>query len=171
MWWLWLFVFALMNAQGTLQQRAQYVEPVATQEVASNLKVVGVYGARVDTTSDLHLLKINVELSAGSLPRDLSMLVIRYSGGASVANYGWTEADVASEPGPSSGFATTWIRGTGSDAMMNAGDLVELQFVLPQDLPERTAVQVSLIPETGSPVQADFKTPPTYGYDLVITLR
>ena len=38
-------------------------------------------------------------------------------------------------------------------------------------LAPRTSVQMDLIPETGTPVQANFLTPATYGSDTVITLR
>src|SRR5438094_9745308 len=63
----------LINTTGTLQQRAQATGKEATQEVASNLKVVNVYGVRNDTsTSKVHKLDLNLELSAGAVPVDLT---------------------------------------------------------------------------------------------------
>ncbi len=41
----------------------------------------------------------------------------------------------------------------------------------PYRLATRTPVTLSLVPETGAPVSADFKTPSTYGSDLIISLR
>ena len=159
----------LINTTGSLQQRAQSTGTEATREVSSNIKLVNVYGLRNDsTTSDLHKIKLNLELSAGALPMDLTQLIVRYSDGASAYNYayGWEDGD---------GFNTTWVRGTNSSAVMQPGDLVEIELhtwpATAGGLGTRTDVQVSLIPETGSAVQADFKTPATYGSNQVVTLR
>jgi archaeal flagellin FlaB len=149
----------LINTTGTLQQRAQSTGKEATQEVSSNLKVLNIYGAR-NASTDIWKLQINVELSAGALPMDLTKLVIRYSDGTNTPeNY----IDVNT--------AKDWIRGDGANDVMVAGDLVELEIELADPVQPRTSIEVSLIPETGSPVQADFKTPSTYGSDAVITLR
>ena len=160
----------LINTTGSLQQRAQATGKEATQEVSSNLKVLNVYGLRNGTgsTDDVQKLKINLELSAGALAIDLTKLIVRYSDGTSSYNYayGWEDGD---------GFNTTWIRGTNSSAVMQSGDLVEIELhtwpATATEIAERTSVELSLIPETGSAVQADFKTPATYGTNTVITLR
>ncbi|MEA3201674.1 MAG: archaeal flagellin FlaB [Thermoplasmata archaeon] len=150
----------LINTTGTLQQRAQSTGKEATQEVSSNLKVAGVYGVR-NASVDIYRIKAQVELSAGALPMDLTKLILRYTDGTNVYTYNYG----------SPGFSPTWIRGTNNTGVMSSGDLVELQFDLGATLPTRTSVQLSLIPETGTPVAADFKTPSTYGTDTTITLR
>jgi hypothetical protein len=132
-----------------------------SQEVSSNLKVAGVYGMRNSTSVDLSTLKMQVELSAGALPMDLTKAIIRYSDGSNAYAYGYG----------SPGFSPTWIRGTNNSGVMSSGDLVEIQLGLGNTLAPRTSVQLTLIPETGTPVAADFKTPSTYSTDLVITLR
>jgi flagellin FlaB len=158
----------LINTTGTLQQRAQSTGKEATQEVSSNLKVINVYGHRNDTTtSEIHKLKVVAELSAGAVPMDLTKLIIRFSDGSISYNYdyGWDTGN---------GFNTTWVRGTNNSAVMQAGDLVELEFhTWPAvvDIATRTSVELSMIPESGSAVVADFKTPATYGTDKVVTLR
>jgi flagellin FlaB len=151
----------LINTTGTLQQRAQSTGKEATQEVSSNLKVAGVYGIRNGTGVDIYRVKTQVELSAGALPMDLTKLIIRYTDGTNVYTYNYG----------SPGFSPTWIRGTNNTGVMSSGDLVELQFDLGATLAPRTSVQLSLIPETGTPVAADFKTPSTYSTDTTITLR
>jgi flagellin FlaB len=164
----------LINTTGSLQQRAQATGKDATQEVSSNLKVTGIYGVR-GNTSDAGLwdLKINIELSAGAVPMDLTQLVIRYSDGSSTRNYAHDDASLADAVGPNAYFNATWIRGNGDGFVMQAGDLVQLHFNMNDgDLLEtRTPVEVSLIPETGSPVAADFKTPATYSTYTIVTLR
>src|SRR5581483_111316 len=151
----------LINTTGTLEQRAQSTGKEATQEVASNLKVTGVYGVRNSTSADIYTINTQVELSAGALPMDLTKLIIRYSDGSNVYTYSYG----------SPGFSTSWIRGTNNSGVMASGDLVQLSMNLGSTLAPRTSVQVVLIPETGSPVNADFKTPATYGTDTTITLR
>lgn len=172
MWWLLVLVGLLVHTDAPLEQRAQTMGKEATVEVASHLKIVGIYGQRHDAQSDLHLLKINVELAAGAPPLDMSKLVVRYSDGTTTRNYPWSDAPIDEETRERpEWFAATWIRGDGTLAVMEAGDLLEIRFVLPQDLAERTDVRIDLIPETGAPVPADFRTPPTYSTELIVTLR
>jgi len=162
----------LINTTGSLQQRAQATGKEATQQVASNLKVSGIYGVRNSTSDDLWDLKVNVELSAGAVPMDMQKLIVRYSTGTAATNYAYNSAALADGAASNSAFHTTWIRGTGTNAVMQPGDLVEIHWnLISTELATRTDVQVSLIPETGSSVQADFKTPSTYGTDTIITLR
>lgn len=158
----------LINTTGTLQQRAQATGKEATQEVASNLKAQAVYGHRNDTTtSKVHKVVMAVELSAGAVSIDLTKLIVRMSDGSATWNY-----DYGFDGG--NGFNTTWVRGTNNSAVMTAGDLVEIEFhawPISTGIDTRKSITLSLIPETGSAVVADFKTPATYGTDKVITLR
>ena len=164
----------LINTTGTLQQRAQRTGQEATQEVSSNLKVTGIYGVR-GNASDAGLwdLKINVELSAGAVPMDLTKLIVRYSDGTSTRNYNHSSAGLDDHLGPYGWFNATWIRGTGSNFVMQSGDLVQLHFNMGSGsrLGTRTTVEVSMLPESGSPVSADFRTPATYSSYTVVTLR
>lgn len=150
----------LIGTTGTLQSRAMATGKEATQEVASNLRMTGVYGIRNDTISSLYAIKAQVTLSAGALPMDLTRLVVRYSDGSNVHAYSYGAP----------GFRTTWIRGANSSAVMNAGDLVEIQIDLGTPLPARESVQMAFIPEMGAPLQADFKTPSTYNTDTTIRI-
>jgi archaellin len=155
----------LLTDAGLLLPSTSMVSPTspATQEVSSSLKVLNVYGVRKSTMEDISSIFVNTELAAGSIPVDLTKLIVRYSDGTNVHTYAYG----------SPGFSPTWIRGTNNSGIMSEGDLVEIGFELPSNLrlPPRTSVQLDLIPETGSPVQADFKTPATYGTDTTITLR
>jgi flagellin FlaB len=166
----------LINTTGTLQQRAQSTGKEATQEVSSNLKVLNVYGSRADATSDLNAIKIAVQLSAGALPMDLQQLIIRYSDGVNApANLVWETYD--GDTTDATFFQVDKIRGdlagTDGDSVMQAGDLVELIFEIAagDEIEERSSVAISLIPESGSAVAADFSTPATYGTDTTVTLR
>ena len=158
----------LINTTGVLQQRAQATGRDATQDVSSNLKIVNVFGHRNDTTtSAIHKLRVVVQLSAGSVPMDLTQLLLRMSDGASTVNYAYGY-------GNGDGFNTTWVRGTNGSAVMKAGDLVEIEFhawALSTGIATRTPISLALVPGTGSAVIADFKTPSTYASDKIVALR
>ena len=187
----------LINTTGTLQQRAQQTGKEATQEVSSNLKVVNVFG--VVTSSKIEDLRVVVQLSAGALPMDMEQAIIRFSDGTNTYNYNWTHtykdsstpqvcdgAATLVDPGAGTlledAFIALWLRptpdgtndyGCAGKSVMEAGDLVELRFAIAtaRALGVRTDAMVTIIPETGSSVQADFTTPATYGSDTYITLR
>jgi flagellin FlaB len=158
----------LINTSGTLQERAQATGKEATQEVSSNLKVASIYGERNSTGSADHLeiIKVYVELSAGAKPMDLTELIIRYSDGANAP----VNLVHAAAPGNAE-FDPSWIRGLGTGDVMQSGDLVELTFWVENAIEPRTDIEILLIPEFGTPVPANFKTPATYGTDATVTLR
>lgn len=141
----------------------------ATQEISSNLKVINVHGYRNDTTtSEIHKIVVALELSAGAVPLDMSKLIARMSDGTTSYDfdYGWDNA---------AGFNTTWVRGTNNSAVMQAGDLIQLELMawpmFAGGIAEREDIKLTLVPETGRLVMADFRTPATYGTDKLITLR
>lgn len=145
-------------------------EPVV--EVGPGLKVLGIYGVRNHTGENLWDLKVNVELPGGAVPLDLTKLVLRYSDGATARNYAHAPWPLPDAYVPSAAFNATWIRGDGTHFVMEPGDLVQLHFNLVHDtLSPRTPVALSIIPETGAPIAADFRTPSTYGGERIITLR
>src|SRR5205814_4640277 len=116
----------------------------ATQEGSSNLRVVDILGTRNDTSHDIWDIKIQMELSAGGQPVDLTQLVLRYSNGTTVRNYIF---------GGANSYTLNWIRGAGTNNVIDSGDLVELNFNSTSgELAPRTAFEVQLIPEVGSPV-------------------
>lgn len=152
----------IIGTAGNLQQRAQQTGKEATQEISSNVKVVDIYGARVDTTHDIQDIKLQLEMSAGSQPVDLSQMVLRYSDGNTVQNYVF---------GSASTFTLDWIRpAAGGPNVMKSGDLVELTLTAPAELPPRTSFEVQLLPEIGSPVELQLKTPATYYTATTISL-
>jgi flagellin FlaB len=162
----------LINTTGTLQQRAQSTGKEATQEVSSNLKVLNVYGIRnSSSTASLWDININVELAAGATSLDVSKLIIRFSDGTSTYNLAHAAAALGNNAAAASTYNATWVRGNGgSTFVMQSGDLVTFHFNN-ANLAPRAASYVTLIPEVGSQVVSDFKTPATYGTDVQLTLR
>ena len=157
----------IIGTAGNLQQRAAQTGKEATQEVSSNLKVVDIFGSRVDDTHDLQTIKLQLEMAAGGQPIDLTQVVLRYSDGQSVINY----ASATLSPSlPKMPFTLTWVRGQGTNNVMESGDLVELSFDTATELAPRTSFEVQLLPEVGSPVDLALKTPSTYYTDTTISL-
>ncbi|MFA5860295.1 MAG: hypothetical protein WDA16_01235 [Candidatus Thermoplasmatota archaeon] len=146
--------------------------PPAAHEVSSNLMVLNVYGVRNTSSTNLWDIDVNVELSAGALPIDITKLIVRYSDGTTTQNYNYSTSALANGAASNTFFVPTWIRGTGTSAVAQAGDLVQIHYNLHgRTLAPRTSVQLTLLPESGSPVDSDFKSPATYGTDTTITLR
>jgi len=153
----------IIGTSGSLEQRAQQTGKEATQEVSSNIKVIGVRGLRNDTAHNLYTLRFDLTLAAGSKDVDLSQMIIRYSDGTNVRVYGL---------GASPAFTVSWIRGIGINNVMKSGDLVQLDFDMQNaELAPRTPMQITMIPEVGAPVDMSIKTPPTYGSDTTISIQ
>jgi len=161
----------LIGTTGNLQARASETGKEATEEVSSNLRVVSVHGLRASAAdADLWDCQVDVALASGAPRMDLARLVIRYSDGTATTHFSYDSAPLANAQPAAANFAVTWIRGSGTGAVIESGDLVTLHFN-GCDLPPRANAQVTLLPESGAPVDADFRTPSTYGTDTTVELR
>ena len=160
----------LIGTSGQLQERAHATGKEATQEVASNLRLLGVYGLRNTTGDDIYYVSITTSLAAGSLDVPLNQLVIRYADGMKVRHYYYQSAPIDEESGAK--FNANWIRGDGLNAVMKSGDLVEIRFnTIDEELAPRKSVELLLMPESGVASVADFRTPATYGELTKISIR
>lgn len=152
----------IIGTTGSLQQRASETGKEATEDVSSNFQIDNFYGVRNNTTSDIYTLKVYAKLSAGARDLDLASMLIRFSDGNMVTVY----AHNGTNP-----FNATWLRGTNNNNVMMAGDLVEVSFNLASPLAERSEIEVHFLPERGSTVLLNARTPATYGTQTTITLR
>ena len=154
----------IIGTSGSLQQRAMATGQEATQEVSSNLHLVGLYGQRNTTSDDIWTMKLLLTLSAGSQKVDLNQTIVRYSDGDSVRIYRHDAVE--------SGFTLTWIRGSDTQAVAEGGDLIEMTFdLVDREVAPRERFDLQLIQVVGAPVLLEVRTPPTYGTDLEIGLR
>lgn len=153
----------IIGTSGTLQQRAQATGQDAVQEVSSNVVVSSVYGLRNSTSDDIYTVRMYVSLAAGAKPVPLDQMVIRYTDGTNVRIIKHDGAD---------NFTLSWVRGEGFDNVAVVGDLVELSFdTVSSELAPRTDFNLQVIPQIGSPVQLDLRTPATYATDTIIKIR
>lgn len=150
----------IIGTSGDLQQRAQSTGKEATEEVSSNLRVIGVYGLRNATNVDVWQLKFQITLASGSKDVPMEQLIIRYADGTDVRIYKWNETPA---------FSLSWIRGPGTDNVLKAGDLLELTIDAQEDtLAPSDQFELSFMPAVGAPVNLNMRMPATYSSNLVI---
>jgi archaeal flagellin FlaB len=156
----------LIDTSGKLQERSSSTGNEATQQVASNLVLVQVYGERDAITDPLQRIYYMLTLAPGASPVDLQELRIQVSNGTATTMYNYTTQET-----PAAGqFSIQFERDHGdTDPVMTRGDLAVLRLDI--DVDERTRLHTLLLPEVGSKVQADFTSPNSYGSDLVLVLR
>lgn len=153
----------IIGTSGTLQQRAQQTGKDATSDVSSNMRIESAYGIRATSNDDVGSVRLIVTLAAGSVPVDLTETIIRYSDGSSPTLYKFGDLTYP--------FTLNWVRGTATDNVIEAGDLVELDFDLPSDLPPRSDFRLQLIHIIGAPQELDLVTPSTYAGNLYLELQ
>ncbi len=154
----------IIGTSGSLQQRAQATGKEATAEVSSNIAVQSIYGQRNTTSDDIYYFHVYLQTTAGSQDIPLEDIILRYSDG--------TDVRLLRHNASTDGFTTTWIRGLGTNAVMEQGDLVQLTFDGgDSEIAPRTDFDLQLIQSVGSPVQLQVKTPSTYSSDLYILIR
>jgi flagellin FlaB len=150
----------IIGTSGDLQQRAQSTGREATEEVSSNLRVIGVYGVRNNTASDVWQLKFQMTLAAGSQDIPMDQLIIRFADGNNVRIYKFNDTPA---------FTLDWIRGTGIDNVGKPGDLIELTMDMQSALlAPSDQFELSFHPAVGAPLFANMRMPPTYSTNLVI---
>lgn len=152
----------IIGTSGSLQQRAQSTGQEATAEVASNFHVIGMYGVRNNTTANVYNIKIQFELSAGAVPVAMDQLILRYSDGTTTRFYQFNGT---------SAYTLNWIRGQGTNNVMQSGDLMELTFnTVDSELAPRSEFSLQVLPQVGNPVDLSVKTPATYSTDTYLDL-
>lgn len=153
----------IISTSGTLQQRAHQTGMDATAEVSSNFKVVGMYGLRNSSTDDVWQMKILIELSSGGAKVPMENVVIRYADESGVRHYKY---------GDTYPFTLAWIRGEGTNNVLQSGDLLDLTFNLADNpLAPRADFEFILIPEIGNAVPISMSMPSTFGNASTVTLR
>ncbi len=168
----------LIDTSGKLQEKSQKTGTETTKEVASNLIVKGIYGTRTSSTTNIFYLNITTALAPGAESVDLSEMVIRLSDGAQIDELTYATADAA---GNWHVVAASELRDddsswTAASPVMTPGDLINVRINLDTQgyasgLAVRKDVDMTLVPEVGAQVKADFSTPESYGTDTIIILR
>ena len=169
----------LIQTSGVLQQKAQATGKETVQEVASNIEVTQIVGARTSTTSnDFEYVNITMKVMAGADAIDIGQFIIALQN-KSVRLDGITyEADVITLT--SSLFHVVELRdddaslstSTNTSTVINSGDLVyiSLKPATSMDFPTREPVRIEIKPEYGASVVRTFTTPSSYGVETNVVL-
>lgn len=164
----------LIDTGSRLQERSQRTGNEVTNQVSSNLLLVGAQGDRPSVTGNVLTVHLLVSLAPGSSDVDLSQLLVQVKTENLSVPFSYMDA-----PTDATHFNTTGIRDedhshTGATPVMNAGDLVQINLDLNAagiPLEPRRHMQVTLLPEVGVVYHADLSAPASFGNDLVIQLR
>lgn len=166
----------LLDVSGSLQERSSRTGMEATQQVSSNLVVKSISGERTATTSTdpLETLLIRVQLAPGANQLDLKQLIIEISDGNTHDHLNYTDA--APGAGQFTASAIRDVDGSFSPTapVMSSGSLTELEIdMIANSMPIeiRESFELSLIPEVGVHVNADFRSPASFSDHKVVKLR
>jgi len=167
----------LVQTAYKLQQQAESTGDEALQDVATGLKVLGVWGT-TDVTPRVDNIYLKVALTAGSPGIDLENVVIEVTqtiGGGASSEVSLAYGATAS----STEFAATEIRDMApstSAVMMTAGDIFQIQILLnstginmPLDPQEQ--LTVVLIPKHGVPTYLEITAPSVLEASSVLVLK
>lgn len=166
----------LLDTSGKLQERSARTGSEATKQVASNLIIKSMTGSREVTTPTDYLkwLNITVQLAPGAQEVDLNQLVVDLTDGSVLKTLSYFNGAAGANQ-----FNATAIRdmdGSFSAAapVMTAGDLVNIKIDMADNsmsIQTRKEFSMTLIPEVGSQVNADFVSPASFATDKIVRLR
>ncbi len=164
----------LISTSSDLQEKSTRTGKEATEQVSSNINVESVVGSRAATTNDLQDLDLFVVLAPGASNIDVSQLQIQLSDGSTLVTLSFNAAAASATE-----FDATAIRDADSsfsdaNPVMTSGDLVRIDIdadaALGAEIPTRSDVSITIIPEAGNSVPVGFRTPNSYGTRLVMEL-
>lgn len=167
----------LIGTSGELQQRAQATGKEATAEVSSNLAVIGVYGLRSQAGgtlgNDIDNVTYQTTLAAGAVPIDISTLIVRYSDGVEVRELTF-DRDAAYADAATYFNATIVRDADGSfsyeSPTITSGDIIKLT-IYDVELGTNEDIAVHIVPEYGTSIRGDFRTPGSFARSVDISLR
>jgi len=184
----------IISTAGYLEQKASATGRQTTQEVASGIKVVNVYGyvnATPSSAGTVTRLAIYVSPNAGSMGIDLSQVKIVLSDGQKMIIYQYNSSAYYNGTISDLFNLSVWSNVTGTNfgiAIINDGDLsitrdhptlswgdyaallintTNFNSARGPGIAPATKIIGKVIPETGAAGVIDFTTPATYNYNIL----
>ncbi len=160
----------IINTAGNLQRKASETGKETTAEVSGNLFVRQVVGNVTDDGTQIKKVYWYAGIAPGAEPIDLNNTILQWNHGNDFLDLnvtGESGCDDADFTNLSDGFCVHGVfdAGDGDPYVISAGDKVRIEVHLEagERLDPRDEVNVLLMPETGSPVEAGFKVPAALG--------
>lgn len=160
----------IINTAGNLQRKASETGQETTGEVSGNMFIRNVIGNVTKDDSAIKKVYWYIEIAPGAEPIDLNNTILQWSSGSD-----FKDLNVTGESGCDSQYFTNledgfcvrdvFDAGDGDPYVISEGDKVRVEVHLnsTQEIPPRESVDVLLMPETGSPVDASFSVPAAIG--------
>ncbi|MDX1611339.1 MAG: archaellin/type IV pilin N-terminal domain-containing protein [Candidatus Thermoplasmatota archaeon] len=166
----------LINTAGNLQRKASETGSETTEEVAANIFVRDIVGtvSTINSTEYVDGVDYYISLAPGAEAVDLTSMVVRWQHDNDLTDM---EYQSGTCDRLASGFCITDVKdgsGDGDATVLAEGDRVRIHLDLngaAEAVATRASASVLFIPETGSPVDAGFKTPPTFGGETYVSLK
>lgn len=185
----------IVDTSGQLQDKSKLSGEQSVRRVASNIEVARIMGERPDTaTATLNRLHLHLSLAPGASRVDLKSLIFQWdTDAAGLLNVAWSSDNTGADGGymvsydeVGAAFAPC-IRDTDGSvtdpaaggAALTPGDICVVTLpvnalgtaLIDESLSPRKQVALTIVPEVGSPIHADFIAPESYGADLMVSIR
>jgi archaeal flagellin FlaB len=150
----------LITTTSSLQSKALDTGRATTTEVATNIKIMQVFGTNASSNNNLENLYISTQLAAGSnMVRFRDMLLtlgLKEISQDYLYNQSATCSDVAGGD-----YAVDYIMNSSNSVRgyLSNGDVVRICIVSPRSINESEDFTISLVPKSGNPVTLAFTTP------------
>lgn len=175
----------LVNTAGNLQRKAQETGDETTQEVSGNLFLRDVIGEDdgTGTTDNTDHVAFYVALAPGANPVDFNQTVLRWQHEEFHKSLTTQDTDTCTEGNTDFGsdeYCVELLEQASSDGsryLLSSGDLVKVHVFLDEgaspaeDIDTREEVNARFMPDAGSPTEASFSTPGSYGGDQYVSLN
>lgn len=160
----------IINTAGNLQRKASETGKETTSEVAGNLFVRNVIGNVTADQKNIQKVYWYLSLAPGANPIDLNTTIVQWTHGDNLFDLNVTSEDDCDDTdfdSLSDGFCVRDVFDAGDNSInvLSEGDKVrvEVHLLASEHLGPRENVEVMFMPEAGSPADASFKTPPSFG--------
>jgi flagellin FlaB len=168
----------IINTAGNLQRKASETGQETTGEVSGNMFVRNVIGNVTDSEDAIKKVYWYVELAPGADSIDLNTTILQWSQGNDFYDLNKTSEDGCDDTdfqALEDGFCVKDVfdAGDGQPSVLSAGDKarIEVNLSSSEELDPRSEVDVLIMPETGSPVEAGFSVPAALGENANVQLK
>lgn len=167
----------LINTAGNLERKASETGKETTEEVTANLFLRGIVGYKNASGEGQNRTVWYLGLAPGANAIDLNMTILQWNDGDQLRDLNATgqTCENTNFDALADGFCVRSVYDAGDNNrfVISPGDRVRLELEMGSNngVELRQTVQVLIMPNVGSPIDATFNTPATFGGDNQVRLR